>query len=59
MQSTALLTCSAVITLDLLQVDSHIFFSGCFKIALKVFEVTSTEGTWNKNKPSAEGVREP
>ena len=46
-------------TVDLSQVDSHIFFSGCFKISLYVFKIMSTEGTWNKNKLRAEGTREP
>ena len=46
-------------TVDLSQVDSHIFFSGCFKISLHVFKIMSTESTWNKNKLRAEGAREP
>ena len=46
-------------SVDLPQVDSHNFFSGCLKICMNVFKRTSAEGAWNKNKRSAEGFREP
>ena len=50
---------TATKTLDLLQVDSQNVFLAVIKISLNVFKITSAEGTRNKNKPSAEGAREP